>query len=225
MQNLEYSKENSTNELVVEIGKRVIKDIELAENNSFEFEIIEKFHMLPMEKPEIRKAYFLKDFNRTVEDMMIMSFGSCNYDCPYCKRDGQFKDENNNIVRSSDYSWDLIKTRLDDSAGKGMKVRLSGGDPCMYPKESLQIAEYMSREHNQKISIAHNGGSPKFVEKILPYLDYAAIDIKGDTNEELCFRAGIAEHDALTKVFESINLCADNNFWSILELACLVIRR
>lgn len=40
---------------------------------------------------EIRKAYFLKAFGREPEDMLIISMGACNYNCPYCKRDGQFK--------------------------------------------------------------------------------------------------------------------------------------
>ena len=58
------------------------------------------FTMLPFARPEVRKAYFLQAFGRPVEEMAIFSFGACNYNCPYCKRDGQFKGEGNQILRA-----------------------------------------------------------------------------------------------------------------------------
>ena len=149
------------------------------------------FTMLPFVKPEVRKAYFLKAFGRAEESMAIFSFGACNYNCPYCKRDGQFKSDGGQILRARTYSWGEIKTHLDRAVAAGQRIRLSGGDPCMFPKQSLQIAEYVWNEYGQKISIAHNGSSPALVEELLPYLDYAAIDVKGATDESLARRAGL----------------------------------
>ena len=148
--------------------------------------------MLPFKRPEIRRAYFLRAFGRPEEDMAIFSFGACNYNCPYCKRDGQFKGEGKQILRAQDYTWAEIKAHIDRAIALGQRIRLSGGDPCMFPRQALQIAEYVWGRYGKKISIAHNGSSPQLVKTLLPYLEYAAIDLKGSTDASLAYRAGLA---------------------------------
>ena len=120
---------------------------------------------------EIRKAYFLKAFGREPEDMLIISMGACNYNCPYCKRDGQFKGNGNSILNAYDVAMDEIFGVIDKHVAAGHRIRLSGGDPCMFPAESLQIAKYCWDKHGQKISLAHNGSSPSLISSLLPYLD------------------------------------------------------
>lgn len=139
---------------------------------------------------EVRPAYFLQAFNRPVENMQIVSFGRCNFNCPYCKRNGQYIDQNGNIFCSREFTEQEIFTNLDQALKNGNRIRLSGGDPCMHIKDSLSIANY-AKQYDQKISIAHNGSSPKFVESIIPFLEYAAIDLKAATPEELNIRAGL----------------------------------
>lgn len=149
------------------------------------------FTMLPFARPEVRKAYFLQAFDRPVEKMAILSFGACNYNCPYCKRDGQFKGEGNQILRAQNYTWDEIKAHVDRAVTLGHRVRLSGGDPCMFPRRALQIAEYVWERYGEKISVAHNGSSLHLVKTLLPYLEYAAIDLKVSTDASLAYRAGL----------------------------------
>ncbi len=148
------------------------------------------FVMLPFVKPEIRYAYFLKAFGRVEEKMAIFSFGACNYNCPYCKRDGQFKC-GGQILRAQEYTWETVKGFIDEAVSSGKRVRLSGGDPCMFPEKALWIAKYVWETYGEKISIAHNGSSPELVDKLMPYLEYAAIDMKGATDESLARRAGL----------------------------------
>lgn len=142
---------------------------------------------------ETRSADFLRAFKREVETTRIVSFGTCNFHCGYCKRDGQFTDGNGNIVRSVPVSMEEIKKILTPALEKGERIRLSGGDPVMFPIESLEIAKWAFNEYGQKISIAHNGSSLRFIKSIAPYLEYAAIDLKGYSSKELAYRASISE--------------------------------
>ena len=139
---------------------------------------------------EVRPAYFLRAFGRPVEEMRIVSFGRCNFNCPYCKRDGQCLDSAGNIITSAEFPEGEVFAALEDAVQKGQRIRLSGGDPCMHLKDSIRIAEWV-KERDQKISIAHNGSSPKFVEQMLPNLEYAAIDLKAASPEEFNLRAGL----------------------------------
>ena len=152
---------------------------------------MKNYNMLPFTKPEIRKAYFLEAFGRPVEKMAIFSFGACNYSCPYCKRDGQFKGDDGQILRAQEYSWEEIMGHIDRAIAAGQRIRLSGGDPCMFPRHALQIAKYVWGRYGQKISIAHNGSSLQLVQALLPYLEYAAIDVKGASDASLAYRAGM----------------------------------
>lgn len=90
---------------------------------------------------EVRKAHFLKVFDRPVELMQIVSFGSCNFHCPYCKRDGQYIDSNGNIYTAKEYDFNTV---LEELLQVDNRIRLSGGDPCMHVKDSLAIAKAVS---------------------------------------------------------------------------------
>lgn len=161
---------------------------------------------------EIRKAYFLEAFNRPVEDMLIVSMGACNYNCPYCKRDGQFKGSGNAITNAYDITTDEIIRIIDRHISIGHKIRLSGGDPCMFPRESLQIAEYCADMHGKKISLAHNGSSPSFIRSLLPYLDYVAIDFKGATPDEIARRSSTTVNpSSIDNIIQIIDMCQQAN--------------
>jgi len=143
---------------------------------------------------ETRKADFLKYFGREIEVTRIISFGACNFACPYCKRDCQLVDDKGNAIRAVevDLEEDVFPI-INKAIANGERIRLSGGDPVMFPKASLKIAQYVWEKYGQKISIAHNGSGQKFARDLAPYLEYAAIDLKGHSGSELSFRAGIPE--------------------------------
>lgn len=139
---------------------------------------------------EVRPLYFYKAMGQDIADARIISFGQCNFSCPYCKRDGAFRTDDGNIVTAHDASLDDLFRVCDDAVAKGQVVRLSGGDPVVFPKESLAIAEYVSAQHGKKISIAHNGSSPAFTARLALYLENAAIDLKA-IPEEMNLRCGL----------------------------------
>lgn len=108
----------------------------------------------------------------------IFSFGDCNVACPYCKRDCQFLgDDGKPIVAVRLPVIELFKL-AEAAHARGETVRFSGGDPVLFPKETVAVSEYMARKYGAKTSIAHNGTGPAWVRKILPYLESAAIDLK-----------------------------------------------
>jgi len=127
---------------------------------------------------EIRPIYFLKHFGMPVPQARIMSFGACNFACPYCKRDGQFRGSDGSIITSIAASWTDIESVVRDAVAKGQTVRLSGGDPVMFPSESERIARLV-KELGGVFSMAHNGSSPRFALKMADCgLHSAAIDLK-----------------------------------------------
>lgn len=74
---------------------------------------------------EIRKAYFLQAFNRDMEEMAIISFGGCNFHCPYCKRDCQYIDSEGNVIKTRNVSMATLKEMIDKECSKNRRVRLS----------------------------------------------------------------------------------------------------
>ncbi|MBP9750385.1 MAG: radical SAM protein [Candidatus Peribacteraceae bacterium] len=108
----------------------------------------------------------------------IVSFGKCNVACPYCKRDCQFLGEGNLPIVAKPVPLRDLGTLCTGAIQRGEIVRFSGGDPVVYLKQTLALARYFHDAHGSKISIAHNGSGPKWVERLLPYLSSAAIDLK-----------------------------------------------
>lgn len=142
---------------------------------------------------EKRSADFLRAFGRPVETTRILSFGACNFACPYCKRDCQIVGPDGLPIRAHEVSLDEIKAAVKPHIEAGERLRLSGGDPVMFPKESVELGKWAMDVFGQKISIAHNGSSLRYAKMMSPYLEYAAIDLKGHNGKELAFRAGIPE--------------------------------
>ena len=162
---------------------------------------------------EVRKAYFLQAFDRASEEMAIVSFGSCNYHCPYCKRDCQFIDDAGNVINTRQIGFDELVELIEPEIQKGRRVRLSGGDPVAYPEESLRIAQYVMNKYGQKISIAHNGSSYGLVKSLIKYLEYIAVDFKAFDKERLVKITGVAkpvmDQDKILKICEENGVIVD----------------
>ncbi len=121
----------------------------------------------------------------------IISFGDCNVACPYCKRDCQFVGDDGKPILALPIQLNEVGQLCEGAASRKEIIRFSGGDPVMFPKQTLALAEYFQKSRGAKVSIAHNGTGPAWVKKMLPYLSSAAIDIKG-TPETIGEVMGIA---------------------------------
>jgi len=139
---------------------------------------------------EVRPLYFYKSMGMPVVDARIISFGACNFSCPYCKREGNFRASDGSIVSAVEATIEELFSVVDDTVGKDQVVRLSGGDPVVFPEASLAIAKRV-RENGGRLSLAHNGSSPSFVKKLVELgLESAAIDLKAPRTD-MSHRAGL----------------------------------
>lgn len=161
---------------------------------------------------EIRPLYFRSAFGLPVVDGRIVSFGDCNFNCPYCKRNGAFRNPDGTIIKSRAIDLRQLFRVCDDAVAKGQMIRLSGGDPVMYPTVSYMIGKYMLSKHQSQISIAHNGSSPRCVKTILPFLDNAAIDLKA-LPHDMGIKIGLGNKTGERMFYQSIlvqNILANN---------------
>lgn len=139
---------------------------------------------------EKRPLYFYKAMGKEIINARIISFGACNFSCPYCKREGNFRSPDGSIISAIDCKIDDLFKVVDLAIKNNEVIRLSGGDPVVFPDASLEIAKRIFTKGG-RLSVAHNGSSPNFVKRLIPYnLESAAIDLKG-TIADLGSRAGL----------------------------------
>lgn len=139
------------------------------------------FALALSQENKLNKAPEIKNIEENYEKLpitRIVSFGDCNVACPYCKRDCQFIDASGKPIISIPVPIKAIAQLAEGAVRRNETVRFSGGDPVVYPRQTLALAEYLMERHGAKISIAHNDSGPHWVEKMLPYLSSAAIDLK-----------------------------------------------
>lgn len=126
---------------------------------------------------EVRRLDFYPAFGLPAVETGILSFGSCNMKCPYCMRMDVFRNEDGSVIEAVETTWDEIFRLCDEAMALGRVVRLTGGDPVMFPTEAICIAHYV-HERGGRVSMAHNGSSPVFVRNIASHLESVALDIK-----------------------------------------------
>jgi len=151
---------------------------------------------------EVRPLYFYKAFKKEIPEGRIISFGSCNFNCSYCKRRGSHRSSDGSIIFSVNVAKEKLFSICDDAISKNQIIRLSGGDPVMFPGLSLEIAKYI-KDNNGRLSMAHNGSSPVFVSKMAIFLESAAIDLKS-TPEYMSTVIGLSPEIAKEMYYRSL---------------------
>jgi pyruvate formate lyase activating enzyme len=113
----------------------------------------------------------------------IVSFGKCNFACPYCKRDCQFVGDDGLPIIAEEVSVRDVAALCTGAVTRGEIVRFSGGDPVSQPALVLQLASWLHESWGHKSSIAHNGSGTEWVARLLPHLSSAAIDVKAPVGQ------------------------------------------
>jgi len=113
----------------------------------------------------------------------------CNFRCPYCHNPhlvypGRF---------TASLNFDDILEFLKRRRGLLDGVVFCGGEPTI--QEDLPEAILKVRDLGFAVKLDTNGSSPEMLAEILPYLDYAAMDIKAPFGPDYSRACGIEVDD------------------------------
>ncbi len=101
----------------------------------------------------------------------VIFIGGCNFDCTYC---------HNKWTIEAQGDWDLkqVLQRIRKNASFLDAVTISGGEPTLQKTEELQDLISQIKAMGLKVKLDTNGSRPESIERLLPFLDYIAMDVK-----------------------------------------------
>lgn len=101
----------------------------------------------------------------------VIFTGGCNFDCWYC---------HNRWLLDADTFFDAeeVLRKIKEAAGFIDAVVISGGEPTVEDGEVLLSFIKRIKELGLKVKLDTNGTHFSTLEKLLPHLDYVAMDIK-----------------------------------------------
>ncbi len=100
----------------------------------------------------------------------IIFTSGCNFRCGYC-HNPELVNSRKHIYKPNDI-LEFLKTRI----GKLDAVVITGGEPCLNNDLSDFIQEIKNLGFLVKLDT--NGFNPDMLEKVMPFIDYIAMDIK-----------------------------------------------
>lgn len=95
----------------------------------------------------------------------------CNFRCGYC-HNPELLVMKNIASLSQDEIFEFLKTRI----GKLDAVVITGGEPCLQ-QDLLEFIKAI-KDLGLLVKLDTNGSYPQVLHKVLPYVDYVAMDIK-----------------------------------------------
>jgi pyruvate formate lyase activating enzyme len=113
----------------------------------------------------------------------------CNFRCPYCHNPKLVYPELFTDPIPWEEVFDFLKKRRDLLEG----VVFCGGEPAL--QEDLLEAVFKVRSLGYAVKLDTNGSKPDVLAKVLPYLDYVAMDIKAPFGDAYNCASGISVDD------------------------------
>ena len=102
----------------------------------------------------------------------VLFLSKCNFRCPFC--------HNPELVLcvdgGEDIEEELILNFLEDRKGKLDAITITGGEPTL--SEGLLEFVKKVKEKGFLVKLDSNGTRPEVLEKLMPYVDFIAMDIK-----------------------------------------------
>ncbi|MBR5226748.1 MAG: anaerobic ribonucleoside-triphosphate reductase activating protein [Clostridia bacterium] len=109
------------------------------------------------------------DFPATISAVIFTS--GCNINCWYC-HNRELIDGTKEEDVSLEYIYDFLEKRKGFLDG----VVISGGEPTLQ-KDLLDVIKHL-KSMGFKVKLDTNGTNPDMLEKVLPFIDFVAMDIK-----------------------------------------------
>ncbi|MBT3985717.1 anaerobic ribonucleoside-triphosphate reductase activating protein [archaeon] len=137
-------------------------------------------------------------------------FNGCNFKCGFCHNPFLIFNCSELISKEDVLSF------LDKRVGLLDGVVLSGGEPCM----SEEIVEFARKvkEKGFLVKLDTNGAFPEVLEKVLPYVDYVAMDIKGSKEN---YSKVIGVEIDISKIEKSVELVQESGVEFEFRMTCL----
>ena len=102
----------------------------------------------------------------------VVFIGGCNFRCPYCQNPKLVINVDEQPTLTEDEIFKFLETRKEWLDA----VVITGGEPTLY-KELKPFIESI-KSMGYKVKLDTNGTNPELLKKIMPMLDYIAMDIK-----------------------------------------------
>lgn len=130
----------------------------------------------------------------------------CNLKCPWCG--------NSHVARGYDRKKVYVNTifkRINEVKDFLDYFHVTGGEPTLQHKALLKLFKMIREETSLSISLDTNGSNPHLLEKLLPFLDHIAMDIKAPFSDMYKYSLSIGLSAKLTaglipRILESIKL-------------------
>jgi len=129
----------------------------------------------------------------------IIFIGGCNFRCPICHNPELVLPE---LLRElKDIDEEYIIKEIERRKGFIDGVVITGGEPLLYD-ETIELAKRI-KENGLLVKLDTNGSFPERLKKIIPFVDYIAMDIKTSL-ERYNHAAGVSVE--IDKIIESIEI-------------------
>ncbi len=128
----------------------------------------------------------------------------CNLRCPWCQNVSCIEPAGGKEATVEDLCDRVVRLKpIVDS------VMLTGGEPLLQGGACLQLAK-TCRQLGMKVGMETNGTFPEELRKLLPYLDFVAMDIKAPLSDPLLYQrvAGTSDTGITSRVSESLEILA-----------------
>lgn len=136
----------------------------------------------------------------------VLFFCGCPFRCPFCHNF-----ELLDMHKGSYLEVEEVARRVLENRPLITGACLTGGEPMLQADQVVEISKHLKKE-GLKVKLDTNGFFPERVEKILPFLDYVAVDIKAPLDPMKYARAiGIPNGNPSEKVKETIKILSESN--------------
>ena len=135
----------------------------------------------------------------------VFFFAGCNLRCSYCHNGDILAVKKETIIPIDSILSDIEKrSKFIDG------VCFTGGEPALYT-ELIDLVKEIKEKYALAVKIDSNGLFPEFIEKILPYVERVAIDIK--TTPELYkeLGTGLKKKEIRQKLLRTKELLENKN--------------
>ena len=132
----------------------------------------------------------------------VVFIGGCNMNCWYC--------HNKSILNISDF---YEKAEITEKIFKRRDfldaVVITGGEPTLENEEELIEFIKLIKSYNLKVKLDTNGTNYEMLKRLLPLLDYVAMDIKAPLEKYNII--SIIDKEKINSIKNSINLLIKSN--------------